>query len=182
MKNKLKKIHTTSIIKYQNKMRKTTNFVIILAFFAITTACGDSPNQPNQPVDIVENSEEGPTEITPEAEAETSTQPQKVALICNDLGEGEYGTPQAEVFLDIDGNKIKVGTIAACSAIPAEDYTQHEIPTNAVAACGGWWAGAGDYFYAIIENNEVAVYRGAIDESEESTGYHWEKIELKELN
>lgn len=57
--------------------------------------------------------------------------------------------------------------------IKEEQFLEMDIPNNAIAACGGWWAGAGDYFYMISFGNAINIFHGWQDEMQEESGYHW---------
>lgn len=97
------------------------------------------------------------------------------ALQCVYLGEDEFGTPHNEIHLLIGDMSEKVGECLACQEIPIESFESYEIPKNALSACGGWWAGGGDYFYSILgKDGSIEVYFGWQDEEQEDDGYHWE--------
>src|SRR3989338_5402261 len=65
-----------------------------------------------------------------------------------------------------------------CSSEPisVKSRADYDIPADALASCGGWWAGGGDYFYAIWENNNVVVYQGWQDEGQKDNGFHWKAV------
>lgn len=141
--------------------------IAIAFFFGLTISCGGGTTTPG---------------TTTDSTAVTTTQPTaptKVELVFNALGEDEHGNPHNEIVLKVDGKEQKIDTILSCDIIPTADYERFGIPATAVSACGGWWAGAGDYFYAIIENNQVVVYQGWQEEEQEDEGYHWEQVNLK---
>lgn len=58
--------------------------------------------------------------------------------------------------------------------IPYDDYEQYDIPKKAKTACGGWYAGTGDYFYSIEENGVIKIFYGWADEEQDEKGFHWE--------
>ena len=90
--------------------------------------------------------------------------------------------PLYQVALTVNGQKTILDTVSSCTPIPKEDFKSKEIPQTALAAAGGWWAGAGDYFYAIQEGNDVVVMAGWQDETQEDEGYHYKafkKIPIK---
>ena len=110
-----------------------------------------------------------------EAEVKTEpTGPPSIALSCRELVSPEDGDPQSEVSLSIGSETTIIDTIYACMPIEAADYPTHEIPSEAVSACGGWFAGAGDYAYALVEGSEVKVFMGWQDEMDPDGGYHYE--------
>lgn len=96
-------------------------------------------------------------------------------LECVSLGEDEFGAPRNEVQMSSSDKPVKVGECLACEQIPQEAFEGYQIPKDAISACGGWWAGGGDYFYSKLSaNGKVEVYIGWQDEGQEDDGYHWE--------
>lgn len=90
--------------------------------------------------------------------------------------------PQTLISIVINGVKHEVKTISGMAdLIQKEQYEIMDIPSNAIAACGGWWAGAGDYFYMVNNSNAVVIYHGWQDEMQEDDGYHWELLKEIEL-
>lgn len=114
------------------------------------------------------------TPTAPQTE-NSSPEPVEVNLTCHDLGEADM-MPRNEVLLTINGTPYVIDTIQACDPVPASGYSQYEIPSDATAACGGWWAGAGDYFYAMTKEGSVDVYQGWQDEGQTDEGYHWKLL------
>ena len=103
----------------------------------------------------------------------SEARPKVVSLFCRDIGEVE-GIPQREIALYLDEMETILDTIHACESIAPESYASMDIPAKAISAAGGWFAGAGDYFYAIYEGAGVRIYYGWQDEGQEDNGYHWE--------
>lgn len=106
-----------------------------------------------------------------------------VTFICHTLMD-ENENPNSQVFIQINDSRIKVADIQACDMISPANYADYGIPGNAIAACGGWWAGAGDYFYALREGDIIRVMKGWQDEGQEDEGFHYEsvrEIDLKTL-
>ncbi len=99
-------------------------------------------------------------------------------LLCIDLGEDEYDVPHSEVHVWFGGKDIKVegGQSQACMSIEEEYYSSYDIPAEAIDACGGWYAGAGDYYYSIAEENDIVVYYMWLDEMEPDRGHVWEEV------
>lgn len=94
---------------------------------------------------------------------------------CTQLSQDE-DTPQHLVSLRLNGGLHALDTIMACQTIEREEFGNLGIPAGAVSACGGWWAGAGDYFYAEIDGNVCTVMQGWVDEQQEDEGYHYQQI------
>ena len=100
-------------------------------------------------------------------------------LECKFLGESEFGAPQNSVLVGFNGSKIAVGKCDGCQKINKKAFSDYEIPSNAISACGGWWAGAGDYFYTVKnKNGGIDVFVGWQDEGQlenDDTSYHWKR-------
>lgn len=79
--------------------------------------------------------------------------------------------PTSDVSILVNGKTTFLGNIIG-EASEMEDIGGE----NSIAACGGWWAGAGDYFYAAPNTNGIIVYKGWADEGQEDDGFHWEKF------
>lgn len=109
---------------------------------------------------------------------QTPPAPKTVQLKWKDMGSDEYDTPNNDIILSVDGKDSLIASILACDSIAKVDYERMQIPAKATTACGGWWAGAGEYFYAYIENGKVKVYYGWQAEEQEDEGYHWKEMDL----
>ena len=69
-------------------------------------------------------------------------------------------------------------TVSTIAQLKVDQYGRIDmnIPSNAITACGSWYAGAGDYFYLIPDKrNMLKVFQGWQDEGQETPGYHWKK-------
>lgn len=99
----------------------------------------------------------------------------KVSFRCESLGEDENEVPHNQVFLVVNDRSTKVADVTACDQITKDGYLNFQIPSNAVAACGGWYAGAGDYFYALEVKGKVVVMKGWQAEEQTDEGYHYEQ-------
>ncbi|MBK6946846.1 MAG: hypothetical protein IPH16_01110 [Haliscomenobacter sp.] len=84
--------------------------------------------------------------------------------------------PRSQVFVTVNGQEQKVADILACDLIDASGYERFEIPKSALAACGGWWAGAGDYLYAIQDGTDVVIMKGWQSEEQTESGFHYEEV------
>jgi len=118
-------------------------------------------------------SESSSSQSSSEAEAKDAA---VIGLRCQKAANWSEEMPQYEAHLMIDKQDILVAVINTCEAISTDLYKQYEIPTNAIAACGGWWAGAGDYLYVIKENGDINVYKGSQYEEQTEPGFGYEKI------
>lgn len=103
--------------------------------------------------------------------------PEDGTLRCKDLGPDEYDVPRSEVYVWVGGKSENyVGKSQACMDIDSAYYSSHEIPEEAIDACGGWYAGSGDYYYSIKEEGVLKVYYGWQDEGDPDGGMHWEVV------
>ena len=88
--------------------------------------------------------------------------------------------PTSLIQVSFNGHETHIANISGKAAlIGKSEYKDKGIPADAIAACGAWWAGAGDYFYQLMNNNIVQVYQGFQDETKSGNDYHWKKV--KEL-
>ncbi|MEY4928133.1 MAG: hypothetical protein RI894_2571 [Bacteroidota bacterium] len=100
-----------------------------------------------------------------------------VQLVCDDLDTDPVTeVPHSAVSLLVDGQKTPIDTINGCSTIEKAEYAQKQIPADAIAACGAWYAGAGDYFYVVLSGGKPVVFKGWQAEEQEDQGFHWEKV------
>lgn len=116
---------------------------LILAFAFVFTACGpDTDEQSARQADWSE-----------------------VQLICETLSQSDE-MPRHAVYALLQESKIKLAEVSACDTILAEEYEALGIPSNALAAVGGWWAGYGEYIYANISDGALRLYIGGMGEEE----------------
>lgn len=148
-------------------------FITFLLLSTAVSACnsGGKPVKKNPRIAAAEQSE--PERNSPEKSK--ATLPKEIRLKGKFLKETDDGMREYAVVLSVDGTGTTIDTIATCETITPQSYDQYDIPDAAVAACGGWWAGQGEYFYAVLEKGNVAVYYGWQDEAQEDKGFHWKK-------
>lgn len=145
---------------------------INLLFVAIAiTSCLETTEKRTSPSETTISAAPKKNEKTRETMKQTP--PKKVTFKLKNLGESDFGAPQTQVSLNVDGKQTILDTAMACEIIPANNFGQYDIPKDALSACGGWWAGGGDYYYVIVKNNKPVVYQGWQDEGQEDEGYHW---------
>jgi len=105
------------------------------------------------------------------AGATTSDQPR---FIIKEISADPEQMPERQVSILYKGKTIPVGSYHTLIELtPKEDYRRQSVPSTAVAACGGWWAGTGDYFYIILKGDSYYLYKGWLDEQQDDTGHHW---------
>ncbi len=96
----------------------------------------------------------------------------ETAEVPNDQGDA----PHHEVFLQMGNSKVKVADILNCETLGKDSYEQNQIPPKAIAAVGGWWAGAGDYLYIIEEAGNYVVKKGFTGEEMENNDFGYKTI------
>lgn len=85
-----------------------------------------------------------------------------------------------EIYVQYNKKKVLINTLNGNASIVDKSEFYMGVPKTAISACGGWWAGAGDYYYLISSAKGLAIYHGWQDEEQEDEGFHWEL--LQELN
>ena len=84
------------------------------------------------------------------------------------------GTPTTTVFVMINGNKFEIITeIGSFYEIPASDFKSYKIPKSALAACQGWWAGAGCQIWIVDGGRSYNVMRRDIEEGNPDHPYDY---------
>lgn len=161
-------------------MKRTTYLLPITFLIFIVMGCSSEPKTEETANETNMEETTGANETTGSSEETTTEEeviaPKSVKLSGKFLNEDEFGGSHYQVILTVDGKKEIIDTVMACDKIPTSNFSQYEIPKTALSACGGWWAGAGDYFYADLKNNKVVVYQGWQDEEQKDEGYHWAAI------
>lgn len=93
-----------------------------------------------------------------------SSSPNNFQLSAEAKTNSDESPPAFNVFLLVGHEKIKIADALACDSLSAEQYDQYGIPEEAIDALGCYWAGSGDYFYAIPIKGGIRVYRGFMGE------------------
>lgn len=103
---------------------------------------------------------------------------QKVELKFVNKGIGKNDEPHNDIVLSIDGKDSVIAEILSCDTIEKVRFKEMGIPAEATTAIGGWWAGAGEYFYAYIKDGKAKVFYGWQSEEQTEEGYHWKEMDL----
>lgn len=80
-----------------------------------------------------------------------------------DITKDDYN-PMTQINLTADNNTIFTARGSTADIIAKENWESYKIPSNAITACGGWYAGGGSYYYAAAEKNNINIYVGYADE------------------
>lgn len=88
-----------------------------------------------------------------------------------------FGVPYSAIRVKACDSLYEIAKVAGYPEVYLmKEFREKEIPGEALAACGGWYAGGGDYYYLVInKNNGIDVYHGWQDEGQTDSGYHWTK-------
>ena len=152
-----------------HSMNRITSLILLCGLVLGISAC--TQQQSEADIDTVEAPEgktsaiQSPDIVPPEPE---------VSLYCRELVGPEEGNPQSEVGLMIDEQQHILDTISVCMTIVPSDYERYEIPAEAISAAGGWFAGGGDYLYALRSDKGVTVMAGWEDEMDPDGGFHYQ--------
>ena len=84
--------------------------------------------------------------------------------------------PHTDVFLRVGTRQVLVMRQAPDEFRLAAktDYKDASVPAQALTACFGWWAGAGDYLYVIRRGRSLVVYRREVDE--QAPDFPWKRL------
>jgi len=153
---------------------KPINFLLLLfVLFLFNCTNNSQSSQGNEATDTSVTEETNPNVVLEAVEAN---------FLCRQLSQEDDIYPLFELSIQVSGTSTVLDTVNACGIFTQADYEQYEIPPNALSACGGWYAGAGDYFYAVRNQDELSIIRGWQGEGQEEPGFHYtevQKIALK---
>ena len=154
---------------------KKIHGIFALAILLLAFACKPSTTTPASTTDG--DSAAAAAQQTP------AVNPDDVKLVCREIRDLNDMSPLSEVSLHIGSQVILVDSINACEVITTDMWENYEIPKDAKMAVGGWWAGAGDYFYLKIDGNDaVVMYGWAAEEVEEKDLYQYEEVKRVKIN
>ena len=99
-----------------------------------------------------------------------------VTLRCRKVSDDEADNPLYEVALIALDQRIPLDTIHACNTFTTGDYETYQIPASAVAACGGWYQGTGEYFYLTEDNADLVVHYAWLREEQTTQRYPYREV------
>lgn len=158
--------------------------VLYFLFVAFLFSCSDNnsssdSNEENKPSLKTKRKKAQKLSVTGDG-TPPKTAIHKAWLVCRDRGEDENEVPQYDVYVEYDSTSHKVGKCNACAPLDLQDYHDYNIPKQAMAAVGGWFAGAGDYYYVVkTEDDGIRVFAGWQDEGQmenDDTTFHYKKV------
>jgi hypothetical protein len=152
--------------------QSTMKCMAVICVTVFLVSCGNKSDKAKE--------EKTPTDTAKAAVTEPpAPAPGELKLVCKDMGVDSMDIPHFNVMLVKDGKETKIKTVNGCGEITKEEYKTYDIPAEAIAACGGWYAGAGDYYYITMLNGKPSVFEGWQDETQKEKGYHWKEITVK---
>lgn len=87
------------------------------------------------------------------------------------------GNPNTKVFLKVGARRVFIlRDTAQFSVLNRKDYSAHDVPSTALAACVSWWAGSGEEMYVIRRGRQLIVYIRYLDEQTETGRYRRLKV------
>ncbi len=86
--------------------------------------------------------------------------------------------PHTDVFLRVGSRQVLVLRQAEeeFTVSAKAEYKDQHIPAQALAACAGWWAGAGDDLYVVRRGSSLVVYRREVDE--QAPDFPWKRLKV----
>ena len=74
--------------------------------------------------------------------------------------------PRGDLVLAADKQRVLVASKSGVSyrVLDRSLYPHHNIPSYALTACFGWWAGAGEEFYVARQGDRLLVFGRDLDE------------------
>lgn len=93
------------------------------------------------------------------------------------------GNPHSQLALSIDGKQVPIqGDVReVLKPMDRSDFEPHLVPKNAIIACSGWWAGAGDVFYVSRKGTRLRIYQQMGDCAPDSGIQAWRRIKSIKL-
>lgn len=76
--------------------------------------------------------------------------------------------PHSRVFVNANGKRTLVFSYdEGFQTMSRDEFADQHVPREALAACFGWWAGAGDNLYVVRRGARLDVFRQQLDEGTE---------------
>jgi hypothetical protein len=115
-----------------------------------------------------------PTAQPVQLPAQTLPTELNVAFDCKSFGTEDL--PRTVVNCVINGKTWVLDTVSVAKVLDKTEIQQYKMPDNVLSACGGWWAGSGDYYYIVREGDVLNIYKGWNEEDQADTGFHYVKM------
>ena len=70
-----------------------------------------------------------------------------------------------KIYLLVNGRRVFLLRAGSqFSVLDRQDYESHAVPSTAITACAGWWAGQGQDLYVIRRQRQLVVFIRYLDE------------------
>ncbi len=131
------------------------------------TTTQDSKNPTGQ-TEGAQNQQTGSTE---KKDSVTKSRSPELKWDFRPLKRGQYDEPMTDVYIIVNGKSQFVSKIYySFSETFPSGYKDYEIPSDALASCRGWWAGAGIDYWVISKDSELIVMGRDIGETSDDNG------------
>jgi len=86
------------------------------------------------------------------------------------------GLPHTQISVKIGSKKTLVikDAVAKFHVLAHDEFKDHKVPSTAMSACSGWWAGQGMDLYAKQSGSTIVVYKS--DTQEEGPGPGFKRV------
>lgn len=96
-----------------------------------------------------------------------------VKFVSKSLSGDAPDVPITQVNVQLNEMLIPIDTVEVSSTLGTDEYQNYAIPSEALSASGGWWAGSGNYYYIIQKDESFIVMKGFQEEKQSDTGFHY---------
>jgi hypothetical protein len=119
--------------------------------------------------------------VTPTGSTEPTLQEkQDNARFIIDSYEDSMEIPHSKISVEYGDARTYLAEIPGIAEMQEGGNEEMEVPADAIASCGCWYAGGGDYYYLLRSTTGITVFHGWLDEMQEDEGYHWEEMKTIE--
>ncbi|MCP3932166.1 MAG: hypothetical protein GY705_24100 [Bacteroidetes bacterium] len=101
----------------------------------------------------------------------------EVQLLCESISE-EEPEPMYAIYFLVKDQKLKLADSFSCTNIEPSDYHEYQIPSKALDAANGWWAGSGNCYYIVRDSasNTLLVKFGWMEEMQANPSFQYETL------
>lgn len=161
-------------------MKKTIPFLVLL-IASMFINCKKNSSEAENTASVNNDSivVEKPVEVVVEDEKEPSIDNPLMRFKIMPVESDINGNPNSKIYVSSDTKLDFVASVLGnAKEIKKAEFVKMNIPKNAIAACGSWWAGSGTYFYISETKKGYEVFKGSQDEETlgENADYKWELV------
>lgn len=144
-------------------MRTIQQFAFYFLLLITLNACDDTPTINRQ--DPVEESDSTTTEVSTEpVSVPIDLSNATISFSLQNEQENEIGIPKADIYLSVTEDTLFLTNEVRGVEVDKSYYSSFGIPTEAALAIECYWAGGGNYYYVLVDNHEITVYKSFIGE------------------